>query len=183
MTILFVCTGNTCRSPLAMFMLRSLLADRQIRPEQCRAESAGLAVTPGQHMSQPAVACLPESVQPQALAYEAQQIDARRLSAADWVFCMTKQQSAWLKQAAAALAPRIMTLGQAAAICCRKLTASGKLPQEIAVQTTTCGQYGRDIPDPYGRSAEVYQSTARLIRQDLLLIVTYMAVYGDLMLD
>ncbi|NJP41615.1 hypothetical protein HCH52_11235 [Oscillospiraceae bacterium HV4-5-C5C] len=181
MIILFVCTGNTCRSPLAMFLLRNLLAEFQVGSEKCQVMSAGLAANPGQPMSQAAVDCLPESDQPQARAYAARQLDAGLLSAADWVLCMTNEQASWLKKAAADMAGKILSLGQAAAICCDRLTDSGKFPQESG-PVTDCGLYDRDIPDPYGGSAELYQRTARLIRQDLQPIAAYLAAYGKLSL-
>ncbi len=47
--ILFVCTGNTCRSPMAEYLLRAALKERGIR--NIRVSSAGLCAEPGQPMS------------------------------------------------------------------------------------------------------------------------------------
>lgn len=49
MNILFVCTGNICRSPIAEGLLRKLVAERQ--SDQIKAVSAGLYALPGNHVS------------------------------------------------------------------------------------------------------------------------------------
>jgi protein-tyrosine phosphatase len=56
-TVLFVCSGNLCRSPMAEYLLRSLL-DRLPR---WQAASAGLAAIPGLPASDEAVRVLAES--------------------------------------------------------------------------------------------------------------------------
>ena len=45
MNVLFVCTGNTCRSPMAEYMLRRLLSDRGI--EGIEVALAGIGATVG----------------------------------------------------------------------------------------------------------------------------------------
>ena len=45
-TILFVCTGNTCRSPMAECMLTALIRERGLEQE-CRAFSAGTFAADG----------------------------------------------------------------------------------------------------------------------------------------
>src|SRR5258706_4928839 len=47
--VLFVCTGNTCRSPLAAIALRAELGEDA---EQIEVSSAGTAVSPGQPASE-----------------------------------------------------------------------------------------------------------------------------------
>jgi len=53
--ILFVCTGNTCRSPMAEGLMRKLAADRGIEVE---VRSAGVAATTGMPISHHAEAVL-----------------------------------------------------------------------------------------------------------------------------
>ena len=54
MKIIFICTGNTCRSPMAEGLFRRLLAERGITDITC--DSAGLFANPGE----PAVAACRE---------------------------------------------------------------------------------------------------------------------------
>lgn len=49
MNVLFVCTGNTCRSPMAEALMKKIAADRGWDSLQC--DSAGLAAFVGSPMS------------------------------------------------------------------------------------------------------------------------------------
>ncbi len=53
MEIIFVCTGNTCRSPLAEGLMKKLLGDRGI--DGIEVSSAGLAAYPGDEVSEKSV--------------------------------------------------------------------------------------------------------------------------------
>ncbi len=50
--ILFVCTGNTCRSPVAEVLLKSELAGTSL-PFDVEVSSAGLSAVPGEKASEP----------------------------------------------------------------------------------------------------------------------------------
>ena len=83
--VLFVCTGNTCRSPLAAIALRAELGDDAAHIEVC---SAGTAVSPGQPAS--------EGSQRVAAAdgfdlsaHRARAVTAELMRAADFVFVMS----------------------------------------------------------------------------------------------
>lgn len=55
--ILFICTGNTCRSPMAAALFNDMRAGQGLPPA---AESAGLAAVPGEPAAENAVAALRE---------------------------------------------------------------------------------------------------------------------------
>ena len=58
MNVLFVCTGNTCRSPLAEVLLRKLLSENSI--ENVNVQSCGLSAYPGCPASENSAMIAPE---------------------------------------------------------------------------------------------------------------------------
>ncbi|HHZ01170.1 MAG TPA: low molecular weight protein arginine phosphatase, partial [Tissierellia bacterium] len=58
MNILFVCTGNTCRSPMAEGLFKDMLRKNNI--ENIKVSSAGLSVFPGEHVNEKAIRALKE---------------------------------------------------------------------------------------------------------------------------
>lgn len=94
--VLCVCTGNTCRSPMAQALLQQL-ADREGLPVQVR--SAGLAAFAGDPASQNAVLAMQE-LGVDLSARRASPLTAYALDESDWVICMSSRH-------AAALAPYV----------------------------------------------------------------------------
>lgn len=58
MKVVFVCTGNTCRSPMAEHLLKDRLTDEE--KDQLDVVSAGVAASEGQPPAQPAVQVMKE---------------------------------------------------------------------------------------------------------------------------
>ena len=94
--VLCVCTGNTCRSPMAQALLQQL-ADRDGLPVQVR--SAGLAAFPGDPASENAVLAMQE-LGVDLSAHRASALSAYLLDESDYVICMSSRH-------AAALAPYV----------------------------------------------------------------------------
>jgi L-threonylcarbamoyladenylate synthase len=93
--VLFVCTGNTCRSPMAEGLMRKLLADRLgCRPEELRSrgfvvQSAGIAAMMGSEASPDAVAVVREFGADLA-GHQSRRLSLEQLILADRVFTMTE---------------------------------------------------------------------------------------------
>ncbi len=92
--LLFVCTGNTCRSPMAEALLRKLLARQlQCSPDELLERgylvlSAGLATTPGMPASPDAVSLMrDEGVD--LTSHQSQPASAELLWIADRIYAMT----------------------------------------------------------------------------------------------
>ncbi len=128
--LLFVCTGNTCRSPLAEALTRSLLEERDgwsvASAGLAAAEKAGATAGAGE-----AAACLGLDLS----AHAARQLTPSMLSDADLVLAMTAHQVQSLRKLFPHLAAKIHTIKE-------YLDSQG------------------DVSDPFGGSSEIYRATA-----------------------
>jgi protein-tyrosine-phosphatase len=131
--VLFVCTANVCRSPMAQAIFNALAKDRDL---PFRAQSAGTASLEGEPMAPNAVAALEEvGIYPEA--HSARQLSAKMLEEAELVLAMSPRHVATLRQL------RENSLGQVHI-----------LPEYASGDT-------EGIPDPYGHTMATYRSTLR----------------------
>ncbi len=103
--LLFVCTGNTCRSPMAESLWRALCQNK------CRVQSAGLATWPDQTAQEYAI----EAVKPYGGELrQHRSTDVRQIkdNDFDWIFTMTRSQAEALKQVRPEWEDRIFALPQ-----------------------------------------------------------------------
>lgn len=137
--IVFVCTGNTCRSPMAAALLTDLAA-RAGLAGTIQVESAGIAAG-RQPASAGAQAVMRQAGLPLDKHYS-RQLSQAQLQTADLIVTMTQAH----KRAAAGMAPDV----------------AGK----IYTLAELAGQAG-DVADPYGGSEARYRDCARQIQQYL----------------
>lgn len=143
-TFLFVCTGNTCRSPMAAAVFRKLLAARlQCSEEELplrgyRVESAGLAASHGMPAAPEAVQ-LVERQGGHLSRHESQPLSTRLLSQADYVFTMTNSHRGTILQHHPEFGARVRTLADD----------------------------GSDIPDPIGMGFDEYRRCLNQITEHL----------------
>ena len=135
MKILFVCSGNTCRSPMAEALAQQMAKEKGRL--DCRFASAGTFVWPGDVASRETVAEMAGRGIPLE-GRRARQLDAAMAEEADLILTMTEG----ICGAVASLFPQ----------------AAGKvhtLPRYV-------GESG-DVDDPYGCGEEVYHAAAQQI--------------------
>ncbi|MGN1418744.1 MAG: ribosomal protein S18-alanine N-acetyltransferase [Acutalibacteraceae bacterium] len=92
MKILFVCTGNTCRSPMAQYLFQKK-ADALGLP--VTADSAGLAAFPGDCASENAVAVMAEKGIDMR-AHRSKRLSVYLLEESDFIVCMSENHKAAL---------------------------------------------------------------------------------------
>ena len=132
-TVTFVCTGTTCRSPMAEALLRAALTKRAGGLEKLKVASFGLAAHPGDPAS-------PNSVKTmQRIGQDLRAHRSRLLSQADLdrslvVFGMTESHLAALRQRFDSLPEHVLLLRDV-------------LPEGV----------DRNIPDPFGGGYRDYE--------------------------
>ena len=85
--ILFICTGNTCRSPMAEIILKTKL--KLVGVLDVKVKSAGLSTLDGQKMSQNSFTAL-KLMGYKPYGFKSRQLTKQMIEKSDLVLCMTQ---------------------------------------------------------------------------------------------
>jgi protein-tyrosine-phosphatase len=141
MRVLFLCTGNTCRSPLAAALAKRVFADTGVR-----FESAGLQAVPGQPAS-PGSQAVARANGADLGGHLSRPLSRELLAQVDWVIGMTRTQVALFKrQFGRDYSGKIGLLGLPAADFARHRTRPGE-----------------EVGDPYGGAPDAYAAMGRQV--------------------
>jgi len=135
-TVLFVCTGNTCRSPVAAALLRSHLAERGLS-----VASAGTHAFPGAAAS-----------------------DGSREAAREVGLNLSGHRSRGLEDVCWSRVLLVVAMTQRHAAAVREFFDNRDVANRPPVETVSSLTGGGDVPDPLGGAQEHYRETLCTLR-------------------
>jgi protein-tyrosine-phosphatase len=147
--VLFVCTGNTCRSPMAEGLCRSLLGHFRLQRE-VEVASAGLSALDGGPASREAAIAMRERGVDLS-GHQTAGLTAEKVRWADLILTMEEHHRQRLLERFPDAADKAFVLKEYVA------APAGGTP---AAQTGRKRAGSYDILDPFGQSAEVYRRCA-----------------------
>lgn len=151
--VLLVCTGNTCRSPMAEGMLRAGARRRGLEVEVVSAGTGAYAGTPA---TPEAVRVMREEYGVDIGTHRARGLEPDLLAGSDLILTMTREQKAVIQLLASGAAGKVFTL--------KEFARQGENENLAA-----------DIRDPIGQSLEIYRECAAEIAREIEGVLTRLA--------
>lgn len=156
--LLFVCTGNICRSPIAERLAGVYSTQSSI--ENVIVSSAGTHAVVGQPIHADAVRVL-QRLGGDAAGFSARQLTARIASSADLIVTMTRAHRNSVLELAPSKLHRTFTLAEVAQLASTFDVDS--LADLSSFRSHLVAAHVRDIPDPMGRGPDVFEEAGALI--------------------
>lgn len=132
--ILFVCSGDTCRSPMAKAIFRKKLREKEIKNISC--SSAGIDVNPAETKLSEGSAFALGLLGIKNFRHKARQITEKMIFESDYIFTMTLGHKRLLLE---------------------------KFPESANIFCMAEFTEGMDVFDPYGKGKDEYFETARYL--------------------
>ncbi|MGO5363998.1 MULTISPECIES: arsenate reductase/protein-tyrosine-phosphatase family protein [unclassified Bifidobacterium] len=164
MRVMFVCTGNICRSPMGELLLSRYLADTSIE-----VSSAGTKGLPG-HPIDPSSATLMSSVGIDSSVFRSRRLTRDMANATDLILCFEASQRREIVTLAPAVVRRTFVITEFAALCAYCADhgmVKGRTIQERLWSVEEAAPIVRplllpspDIEDPHGRTFDVFCTVA-----------------------
>ncbi len=151
MNVLFVCTGNICRSPTAERLAAVYAAEHGML--DLSMSSAGTRAVIG-HPIHPSAAIILEELGGDPSNFAARQLKPKIAAAADLIIAMTREHRDIVLEAAPHQLQRTFTLTEVARLV--SLDGADTLAELAALRPHLTANDIADIPDPIGQSHEVF---------------------------
>lgn len=162
MHILFVCTGNICRSPTGERLAAAYAAKHEI--PDFTASSAGTRAVIGHPVHRDATVIL-EDLGGSASEFSARQLTAKIASGADLIIAMTGAHRDAVLEVAPRQLKRTFTLTEASSLA--SMDDAETLPDLAGLRPRLGTKDKFDVPDPIGQSPEIFAAIGAQIA-DLL---------------
>jgi Protein-tyrosine-phosphatase len=177
MRILFVCTGNICRSAFAETYLRARLGP----DSPVTVSSAGTMAVVG-HDLEEQMAARAELMDLPYIGHTARQLTGRILAAADLVLVFEEHHLTWVLDERPEMLTRTLSLGQAAAGLgtlppTEYPTWDAVAPRVLAVRPAPLPEDW--VPDPYRHGAGAAARASHRIVEDIDQILSHIAPASD----
>ena len=143
MEILFVCTGNTCRSCMVEAIFNSICTKENIA---CHSISAGISVVPFSKISSNALKVIRQRINEKYSIQNAIQLDIEHIKSSDIVLTMTENIKKILQYNFPSSKKKIYTLNEYVGI-------------------------DSDFPDPFGGDYNLYVKTFEKLMESVLILI------------
>lgn len=148
--VLFVCTGNTCRSPMAEALFSRML-ELSGHPDEIKAESAGLYAWENYQATPEAIEVMSQ-LGIDLSSHRARPLNEEMVQEADLILTMTRSHRDQLQEVFPDLKDKIYTLAEYA------------------------GRPEEEIPDPFGKNIEAYQQALEQIKSLLERVIDQLGI-------
>lgn len=149
--VLFICTGNTCRSPMAEAIFNKMLQNRDPSSHEIKSASAGLYALDNDEATPQAIEVM-RNVGIDLSQHRSRSVDEKMLQEVDLILTMARHHCQQLQEQFPHVQHKVYTLAEYAG-----------LPEE-------------DVSDPYGQGIEAY----RLARQQIESLLKRIINQGDI---
>lgn len=157
MNILFVCTGNTCRSPMAEGIFKAFLKDNNI--DNINVSSAGISTFEGDSANEKAIYTL-RNKGIDIKSHKSRQITKEIIENSDLILTMTKSHKGMILNALPEYLNKIFTIKEYVYINNNEELTGKNL----------------DIADPYGLDYNIYEKCAAEIEENLKKIIEILKI-------
>ena len=152
-TILFVCTGNTCRSSMAEALFKEMLAERN--RDDWKVISAGVSAFEGNSAHENAILALEEQGIETIKDHQAQRLNQELITQADLILTMTRRHKSLIFAEYPEAEVKTFTLKEYSNFTEQKSEQLNEASNDL------------DILDPFGQALKKYKSCAKEITDNL----------------
>ncbi len=151
-TILFVCTGNTCRSVMAEGMFKKILKERTEDYSKFNIISAGISALPGMSPTPEAISVMLEQVI-DISQHHAQALQEELIKKVDLILVMTNEHKEYIHKE--------FTFAQNKTFLLKKFTLNNKS------ERNQNNERNYEIIDPIGKKIEFYRIVEKELKKNL----------------